>query len=370
MFENTAAVDGAARLVGYRRLPNYPLYVTAAMDRATVVRGWLSDLATHLAFAVPAVSGLFLLTLLALRRTRSAAAAAAKLRDEVARREEAEQRLVQAQRMEAVGQLTAGIAHDFNNLLQAQMAGLDLLLDEVQGRGESGCFRPERACALIERALAAGSRGARLTHHLLAFSRKQVLQPEVVSLPGLLAELGHVLARMLGPQVELRVVAAPDAPSPFVDAAQLESALLNLCINARDAMPGGGRLLVEASEAEADGTDAGAERLGTAPDSLARGRYVRIAVTDTGAGMDAATLARACEPFFTTKGVGRGSGLGLSMVQGFARQSGGALRIRSRPSEGSRIEIWLPRAAAVPELLMPVPRSTAPQDLSRVAHVA
>ncbi len=258
---------------------------------------------------------------------------------DITQRREAEAQLYQAQRMEAVGQLTAGVAHDFNNLLQAQLGALELLIDEVQDR--------PRALDFAAMALAASESGARLTHSLLAFSRQQVLEPRAIEVPALLAQLTRILSRTLGPRIALQLDVEPDLPPVFADAAQLEAALLNLSINARDAMLEGGRLGIEARCAEATSD---------APDGLAPGRHIRLTVSDDGMGMSPETLAQACEPFFTTKGVGKGSGLGLSMVQGFARQSGGALRVRSTPGLGTRVELWLPIAAAgAPEPLRSKP---------------
>ena len=221
--------------------------------------------------------------------------------------------------MEAVGHLTAGVAHDFNNLLAVLQGNLELALDEGMGAGE---MREH-----MQAALRAVRRGERLTGHLLSFSRQQALRPAPLDLPPLLEDLSRTLSRTLGRDIALRVEARPGLPHAFADAAHLDAALLNLALNARDAMPGGGELRIEAY------ADAGAGR-------------VVVAVSDTGAGMAPEVLARACEPFFTTKGL-KGSGLGLSMVQGFAQQSDGGLAIRSAPGRGTRVERGL-RAAPAP----------------------
>ena len=250
---------------------------------------------------------------------------------DVTRLSEVEQQLLQAQRMEAVGQLTAGVAHDFNNLLQAQMSGLGLLLDCIPG--------DDRARRYVEVAIDKAEQGARLTHSLLSFSRQQVLRPEAVDVPALLNRLRVLLSRTLDPRILLRIDVEAELVPPLADPAQLESALLNLCLNARDAMgERGGRLLIEAC--------GGTALAAGAPAWVDPANCMVLAVTDEGSGMDAATLARVCEPFFTTKGVGKGSGLGLSMVQGFARQSGGELHIQSAPGKGTRVEVWLPQARA------------------------
>lgn len=227
-----------------------------------------------------------------------------------------ESRLDHSQRVEAVGRLTAGVAHDFNNVLQALLGGLELAIEEVADRPS---VRDE-----LEAALQAGLRGARLTSHLLSFSRQQMLSPTVLHLPPLLTELSRTLQRTLGRDIRINIAVQPGLPPVMADAAHLDSALLNLAVNARDAMPHGGTLDIAASVT--DGA-------------------VVIAVSDTGEGMGPEVAAHACEPFFSTKGI-RGSGLGLSMAQGFARQSNGTLRIHSTPGAGTCIEIGLPIAVA------------------------
>jgi nitrogen-specific signal transduction histidine kinase/CheY-like chemotaxis protein len=243
---------------------------------------------------------------------------------EQARSAEREAVLRQSQKMEAIGRLTAGIAHDFNNLLQAQLGSLELLQDEVADRPTGRKF------ASI--AISTAERGAQLTHYLLAFSRKQVLQPKQVHLQNLLGSIREVLPRLLGSRITVRVAIEAHLPPAFADISQVETALLNLALNARDAMPEGGELAIEAHASSAGPG---------APPALLDGNYIVISVNDTGCGMDPITMAQACEPFFTTKG-SMGSGLGLSMVHGFARQSGGDLRLTSAPGQGTRAEIWLP----------------------------
>ena len=245
---------------------------------------------------------------------RSRLSSEARLRD-------SQEALRQAQKLEAIGQLAAGVAHDFNNILQGVMGGLELLLDEVEADGT--------AREIAELALHSARRGSGLTHHLLAYARKQVLQPKRVEVAPFLAEMQQLLARTLGPHVSVEVRADPVAPSIEVDPGQLHTALLNLALNAAHSMPGGGKLSLNAREIENDH------------------RWVVVAVTDTGTGMDKATLAKACEPFFTTKGLD-GTGLGLSMVQGFAEQSGGHVRIASAPGQGTTVMLWLPVAATPP----------------------
>ncbi len=247
----------------------------------------------------------------------------------LARTEEA---LRQSQKMEAVGQLTGGIAHDFNNLLTAIAGSLELL----QTRLKQG--RLENLDRYIGSAQAAASRAAALTHRLLAFSRRQTLDPKPTRVNALVAGMEGLIQGTMGPQIEIGTVLAP-APWPTLcDPNQLENALLNLCINARDAMPDGGRLTIETANVEVD------ERDGREHD-MTPGDYVSITVADTGSGMTPNVAARAFDPFFTTKPLGQGTGLGLSMIYGFAKQSGGQVRLRTEPGRGTTIRVYLPRYA-------------------------
>ena len=234
-------------------------------------------------------------------------------------------KLHEAQKLETLGQLTGGVAHDFNNLLTPVIGNLDLL------RNRLGPNDPSHR--LIDAGLQAASRAATLVQRLLAFARRQDLRVRSVNVASLLEGMKDLIRRSLDPAIEVHISAAPDLPPARVDPNQLELAILNLAINARDAMPRGGKLSVHA-----DAIDSGG------PGSLREGNYVRIAVRDTGTGMDQQTLARAVEPFFSTKGVGKGTGLGLSMVHGLAAQLGGTLNLRSTPGEGTTAEIWLPQA--------------------------
>jgi signal transduction histidine kinase/CheY-like chemotaxis protein len=243
-------------------------------------------------------------------------------------REEALAQLHEAQKLETIGQLTGGVAHDFNNLLTPVLGNLDMLRRRIPADDP-------RSQRLIENALQATGRAATLVQRLLAFARRQDLQPRAVDVSGLLIGIEDLVTRSIGPTITVLVDAPPDLPAARVDPSQLELALLNLAINARDAMPGGGRLTVEVSSEEVKAPRG---------DRLRAGHYVRISVIDTGVGMDASTLRRAIEPFFSTKGLGKGTGLGLSMVHGLAAQSGGALILLSTPGIGTRAELWLPAA--------------------------
>lgn len=248
-----------------------------------------------------------------------------KAEEELERTREA---LFQSQKMEAVGQLTGGIAHDFNNLLMAIMASLELL----QRRLPDG--DPKRT-RFLENAMQAAKRGASLTQRMLAFGRKQDLKPVAVDVANLIHGMTELLQSSLGPSVQIEARFPLTLPSVSADPNQMELAILNLAVNARDAMQSGGTITIAASEKSA-------ESIG-----LSKGRYVCISVVDTGDGMDRSTLLRAMEPFFTTKGIGKGTGLGLSMVHGMMQQLGGKLVLRSRKSEGTTAELWLPVSTAV-----------------------
>jgi signal transduction histidine kinase/CheY-like chemotaxis protein len=243
-------------------------------------------------------------------------------------REEALAQLHEAQKLETIGQLTGGVAHDFNNLLTPVMGNLDMLRRRISADD----LRSQR---LIENALQATGRAATLVQRLLAFARRQDLQPRAVDVSSLIVGIEDLVTRSIGPTIEVTFDAPPDLPAAKADPSQLELALLNLAINARDAMPRGGRLTMQVRLDEV--REGRGER-------LEEGDYIRISVIDTGVGMDASTLKRAVEPFFSTKGLGKGTGLGLSMVHGLAAQSGGALVLSSTPGIGTRAELWLPIA--------------------------
>ena len=246
--------------------------------------------------------------------------------------EEAREALFQAQKLEAIGQLTGGLAHDFNNLLTAVLGSLELVRKRL----------PEdpRITPLIDNAIHGAQRGAVLTQRMLAFARKQELMLGPVELPALVGGMAGLFQRSIGPAIQIQTSFPAGLAPALTDANQLENALLNLVVNARDAMPDGGVIRIEASNETVAAAFAG----GPPP-----GDYVRLAVIDTGQGMDAETRARATEPFYTTKGVGKGTGLGLSMVHGLAEQSGGRLVIHSKAGEGTAMEVWLPLAERGPQ---------------------
>jgi signal transduction histidine kinase len=243
-------------------------------------------------------------------------------------RSRAEEQLAHAQRLDAVGQLTGGVAHDFNNLLTVISGNLQLLEAELPDRPELQ--------EIIDSALRAVDRGSNLTRKLLTFARRQPLQPRPVVPRPLMEELGAMLRRTLGETIHVQIDCAADVPDVHADPNELDTALVNLALNARDAMPRGGRLAIAAREVDLESAEN--------PWKLPPGRYVAFTVSDTGTGMSAEVQKHAFEPFFTTKESGRGSGLGLSMVYGFASQSGGSVRIESRLGYGTHVELVLPAA--------------------------
>jgi signal transduction histidine kinase/CheY-like chemotaxis protein len=267
-----------------------------------------------------------------MEKTRALTALNSLLETEVAQRRVAEEQLRQAHKMEAIGRLTGGIAHDFNNLLTAVVGHLEMV--------EARVSDDLRTTGLVQAALRAADRGATLIRHLLAFARRQHLEPRAVDLSGVVHGVEKILRQTIGPEIRLAIQAGPDLPPVWVDPNQLELAILNLALNARDAMPVGGTLRIHAECRPAEP--------GVSPPDLAAGDYVTLSVSDTGTGMHPETLARAFEPFFTTKEAGRGSGLGLSIVHGFAAQSGGSVWITSSLGNGTQVDLWLPRAEGEP----------------------
>jgi len=319
-----------------RRKDGTPSYLEASASR------WTSGTRSFVTVILRDVNGRRA-TDAALRKSeteaRSAAAALTELnrtleqrvQERTAQLMQTEDALRQSQKMEAIGQLTGGIAHDFNNLLQGITGGLDLVKKRVaQGRfSELDRF--------ISGAMASANRASALTHRLLAFSRRQPLAPTAVQVNPLLASMEELLHRTLGEHVHLELVTAAGLWLTKCDPNQLENAVLNLVINARDAMPDGGTLTVETQNSQLDSAYAALHQ------DIECGQYVCISVKDTGTGMSAATIAKAFEPFFTTKPLGRGTGLGLSMIYGFAKQSGGHANIHSELGTGTTVKLYLPR---------------------------
>ena len=273
------------------------------------------------------------------------AEATAQLRAEVVTREKTQSQLLQAQKMESVGQLTGGIAHDFNNLLMAIMGSLEILRKRTPD--DAGIRR------LIDGAMQAANRGASLTQRMLAFARQQELRTSSADMGELILGMQELLHRSIGPQIALRIEVAEHLPPAEVDAHQVELAVLNLVINARDAMPGGGKIDVRLDCEEVSESNLM---------QLKAGAYLRVRIIDSGVGMDAHTLGRAIEPFFSTKAAGKGTGLGLSMTHGLAKQLGGALSLSSELGKGTTVTLWLPAAHASTE--------TAPASVAPVANVS
>ena len=337
--------DGIERRVGYRRVAEYPIYVSAGLETSAIRARWLATMGQHLVFGIPATALLFLLLALAFRRTQH-------LHAEATARREAEEALKHSQRLEALGQLTGGVAHDFNNLLTVIRASVDLL-----NRPQLSEERRQRYVNAIADAVA---RAAKLTSQLLAFARRQTLKPEVFDVGERMQSLHDMLATLLGPAIEIGIRLPTEPCLVKADAGQFETALINMATNARDAMQGKGRITF-AVQAAATIPDTLVHVSGS--HDLAGGDgFVSVAVSDTGIGIPAARLGRIFEPFFTTKQVGQGTGLGLSQVFGFARQSGGEVTVESEVGQGSTFSLYLPR---VPTDLLP--QRQAPNTAPAVA---
>jgi signal transduction histidine kinase/ActR/RegA family two-component response regulator len=338
MVRGRSSIDGVDRMIAYRKLANYPVYVTVGRRWDSVFAEWLGVMATHLIFGIPATLGLLALSLLAMRQAHRQNDILAKLQDEVHRREAAEEALRQSQKMEAVGRLTGGIAHDFNNHLTVISSNIELLQRRLPAGSES-------LTRLSDAAMAGVQRAATLTHRLLAFSRQQPLDPEPLDVGRLVSNMSELLRRTLGENVAIETVLAGGLWQTRVDANQVENILLNLAVNSSDAMPNGGKLTIETANAHLD------EAYAAAHSEVTAGPYVMLAVTDTGTGMTPEVMSKVFEPFFTTKPLGQGTGLGLSMVYGFVKQSGGHVAIYSEPGLGSTVKVYLPRF--VPEEVKP-----------------
>ena len=334
-----SVIDGTPRILGYEKVGAYPVLVGFGVTRHSVLASWRRNM--HGYGLVAMLSSLLLLGVsgFAIRRIRLEGnatvkwrQAAAQLETEMGERSRIEDQLRQSQKMEAVGQLTGGIAHDFNNLLTVVIGNLDLLSRRL------GDADPKHR-ALIRNAVEGANRAASLTARLLSFSRQQALAPATLDANALINGMTDLLGRTLGEAVAIELRLADRLGASFADPNQLENAILNLCVNAVDAMPGGGQLTLATAEVTLDAAFC-ARQAGLAP-----GRYVSIAVTDTGTGMSDEVIKRAFEPFFTTKPVGKGTGLGLSQLYGFARQSGGYADIASKLGAGTTVRIYLPRVA-------------------------
>jgi two-component system NtrC family sensor kinase len=315
-------------LTVYRQVARLPVYVAASLPEAVIVADWGKKAAIHLLITLPVALLFSLLLGIALQRVQREDAARAALDAEMERRAAAEETLLRSQRLEAVGQVTGGVAHDFNNLLTIIMGCAELL--------ERKPSNVENVCRLARNIRGAAERGADITASLLAFSRRQPMQTDVVDVNRALLDFVPLLRRAADESAVVLLDLAPQVLPISLDRGQFEAAILNLVGNARDALPQGGRIRIATQSAVNDG----------AYPEVARGAVTIVTVTDDGTGMEAATAARAIEPFFTTKGVGRGTGLGLSQVYGFVRQSAGEFRIETAPGRGTAVLMVLPACAA------------------------
>lgn len=312
--------DNVKRRIGYQQLAGYPVYVAAGLETSAIRARWLRTISYHLIFGVPATALLFLLLAFAIRRTR-------RLNFEAMKRREAEEALKHGQRLEALGQLTGGVAHDFNNLLTVIRSSVDLL--------QRPDLSPDRRARYIAAISETVNRAAKLTAQLLAFARRQTLKPEVFDVGQCVHSVSEIIGTLTGAPIEIMTHVPDEALFVDADIGQFETALINIAVNARDAMAGEGRLTIAVSAAE------------QVPVALAlrSDGYVAISVSDTGSGIPADQFEHIFEPFYTTKEVGQGTGLGLSQVFGFAKQSGGEVVVASEVGKGSTFTLYLPRVS-------------------------
>ncbi len=323
-----SSVDGRERLLSYHKVGDYPIYLGTGMDLTEVRKRWFEEMGWLAAFGLPPLVGLFLAARVGLRRTRDALASAERLNQETIARRRVEEALVQAQKLEALGRLTGGVAHDFNNALMVISNNLFLLKRK----------HPTADGPQVESIARAVDSATKLTRQLLAFSRKQALVPEYVVLQDKLPTLQDLLGPVLGSQVHLSLDAAPGTLPILVDAAEFELALINLAINARDAMPSGGSFRITAHNATMHEQPA-----------LLTGQMVVVEVIDTGTGIAPDLLDKVFEPFFTTKPVGEGTGLGLSQVYGLCQRAGGVATVHSELGAGATVRLFFPATQKRPE---------------------
>ena len=329
-----SSIDQRQRLLTFARVGDYPVYLGTGMDVGEIRRRWLGEMSWLAAFGLPPLLGLFLVARIALRRTRDALDAAHRLSEETLARRRVEESLLQSQKLEALGRLTGGVAHDFNNALMVISNNLFLL---KQQHPETGRARVES----MERAVGSATK---LTRQLLAFSRRQALVPEYVRLQERLPSFRDLLEPVLGRQVDLAVMTAEDTRPILVDPAEFELALINLAVNARDAMTGGGQFRIAARNAAAD----------ELPPQL-KPPMVMIEANDSGSGIDPQIIGKVFEPFFTTKPVGGGTGLGLSQIYGLCQRAGGLATIQSRLGTGTTVRLFFPAVAERPADVASVP---------------
>ncbi len=328
LIDTVSAHDGNRRLYAYRKVSGYPLYVVYGMSRQTMRAAWLRELVAHAAIAWIAAMALLVLTARIQRAARRERVALADARFEAERRAEAESRLAHAQRVDALGRIVGGVAHDFKNIVQAMRGGASRVAKRADDPDEV-----RRIAGMID---TSAERGARLIERMLAFARRDQMPTARFDVAAALAETCDLLERTIGPAHRLICESGADLPQVTGDRAEFETTLVNLVLNARDAMPDGGPIRITAQHETPEAA------AGESADTAAR--IIAIAVIDAGTGMDEATLARAGEPFFTTKPVGEGTGLGLATARAFAEHAGGTLEIASVAGAGTRMTLRLPAA--------------------------
>ncbi len=327
IIPNQRGEDGVDRMLAYRVLSGYPLYVVYGLNRDVIVAAWLRDVAAYAAICLLAALLLLALTSRVQRAVRRERVALAETRVEMERRAEAESRLLHAQRVDALGRVVGGVAHDFNNIVQAMKGGAARVSRRADDPDEV-----RRVAALID---STAARGARLIARMLAFARREQGRTQRFKPGGALREIGEFLDETIGSGYRVALDIAEPLPAIEADHAEFETVIVNLVLNARDAMPGGGTITVTAQ------TDIPAAE-DTEPSSAQAGPYLTVTVSDTGEGMDEETLARAGEPFFTTKPPGKGTGLGLATARAFCEQAGGYLSIESARARGTSVSLRLP----------------------------
>jgi two-component system NtrC family sensor kinase len=333
-YTTVSAVDGLKRRFEVRHLEHLPIYVTSSLEEMSIWREWREWLLLQLAVGIPALALILWLEYMTFRRTDQFYA-------EVQKRESAEAAVRHSQKLEAIGQLTGGIAHDFNNLLSIVMGNLEAIVRRTPAADKT--HRQAR------NALTGAERASQLVKRLLAFSRRQPLSPKPIDVNQVITQATGLLIRSLGEKIRIDTFRAPDLWITEVDPVELEASIINLAINARDAMPDGGRLMIEARNAVLDADFC------ARVDNLSSGEYVEISVSDQGSGMSSEILEHVFEPYFTTKAPGHGSGLGLSQVYGFVRQSFGHVTIESGVGAGTTVNLYLPRSIASAPVLLEEP---------------
>lgn len=355
LFTAASQIDGVERINAYSQIKSYPLYIAYSVGTALVLRDWWRESAMALAIAICLALTLGALWLAVVRQSHEQRVAATRwrriagdLEREVARRQQAEEAMRQSQKMEVVGQLAGGIAHDFNNLLAAILSNLQLMHMRIGQNRTEGLLRYVQAAESIV------GKASSMTQRLLAFSRRQTLAPSALDVKDRISSMQELIARTVGPAIGVHTQFEPESSITVCDPNQLDSTLLNLAINARDAMPAGGELTIAVARTSLDAAHAPAA-------GLAPGDYIAISVQDTGTGMSEMVVKRVFEPFFTTKPIGQGTGLGLSMVYGFVMQSGGQVTINSVPGTGTKVTIYLPMYTGALPVAPAAPTPASPQ---------